>query len=82
MCHNFKWPIIFLAPRVFAIAFNVVKRFLNEYTLGKIQIFKNDPKKWKAAILANIEPDQIPAYYGGSLTDPDGNPRYATKVQR
>lgn len=58
-----------------------MKRFLNEYTLGKIQIFKNDPRKWKAAILSNIEPDQIPAYYGGTLTDPDGNPRYTTKVR-
>ncbi|XP_064211186.1 SEC14-like protein 3 [Tribolium castaneum] len=70
------------APRVFAIAFNVIKRFLNEYTLGKIQIFKNDPKKWKKAVLANIEPDNLPEHFGGTLADPDGNPRYTTKINQ
>ncbi|CAH1987338.1 unnamed protein product [Acanthoscelides obtectus] len=69
------------APRVFAIAFNVIKKFLNEYTLGKIQIFKSDPKKWKPALLSNITPENLPKHYGGSLTDPDGNPRYATVVK-
>ncbi|KAJ8918626.1 hypothetical protein NQ315_013132 [Exocentrus adspersus] len=70
------------APRVFAIAFNVVKKFLNEYTLGKIQIFKSDPKKWKAAILSNITPENLPKHYGGSLVDPDGNAKYTTKVKQ
>ncbi|XP_018568661.1 SEC14-like protein 2 [Anoplophora glabripennis] len=69
------------APRVFAIAFNVVKKFLNEYTLGKIQIFKSDPKKWKPAVLSNITPENLPKHYGGALVDPDGNPRYSTKVK-
>lgn len=71
----------FAAPRVFSIAFNVVKRFLNDYTLGKIQIFKSDPKKWKPAILSNISPQNLPKHYGGELTDPDGNPKYTTVVR-
>ncbi|CAG9772686.1 unnamed protein product [Ceutorhynchus assimilis] len=70
------------APRVFAIAFNVVKKFLNEYTISKIQIFKKDPKKWKAAILSNVAPDQLPKHFGGELEDPDGNPRYVTKINQ
>ncbi|KAJ8984842.1 hypothetical protein NQ317_013043 [Molorchus minor] len=70
------------APRVFSIAFNVVKKFLNEYTLSKIQIFKSDPKKWKAAILSNITPENLPVHYGGTLADPDGNPKYTTKVKQ
>lgn len=48
--------------------------------MGKIQIFKHDPKKWKKAILENISPDNLPEYFGGDLQDPDGNPRYTTKV--
>ncbi|XP_063926062.1 SEC14-like protein 3 [Zophobas morio] len=68
------------APPVFAIAFNVVKRFLNEYTLGKMQIFKNDPKKWKKVLLENIEAENLPEHYGGTLKDADGNPHYTTKV--
>lgn len=68
------------APTVFAMAFAVVRKFLNEYTLGKIQIFKNDPKKWKKALLENIDANNLPKYYGGDLVDPDGNPKYTTKV--
>ncbi|ENN77124.1 hypothetical protein YQE_06378, partial [Dendroctonus ponderosae] len=68
------------APRVFAIAFNVVKTVLNENTLAKIQIFKREPSKWQHAILANIAPDQLPRHYGGLLEDADGNPRFTTKI--
>lgn len=70
------------APRVFAIAFAVVKRFLNEYTLGKIYIYQNDPKKWKKVLTAHIDGDSLPKHYGGNLVDPDGNPRYTTKVSQ
>ncbi|XP_066245334.1 SEC14-like protein 2 [Euwallacea similis] len=68
------------APRVFAIAFNAVKRFMNEFTISKIQIMKKDPKKSKAMLLANISADQLPVEYGGDLTDPDGNPKCLTKI--
>lgn len=72
--------LLLSAPKVFAIAFSVVKNFLNEYTLQKIQIIKSDPRKWQPMLLEIIERDQLPAHFGGTLTDPDGNPRYATKV--
>ena len=71
---------MFTAPKVFSIAFSVVKNFLNDYTLRKIQIIKNDPNKWKPVLLNVIDVDQLPAHFGGTLTDPDGNPRYTTKV--
>ncbi|KAL3267885.1 hypothetical protein HHI36_007025 [Cryptolaemus montrouzieri] len=70
------------APRVFAIAFNIVKKFMDAYTLSKIQIIKNDPAKWKKKLLENIEPDNLPKHFGGSLTDPDGNPRLTTKIKQ
>ncbi|XP_076253244.1 SEC14-like protein 2 isoform X1 [Rhynchophorus ferrugineus] len=69
-------------PSVFAIAFNIVKRFLNEYTLSKIQIFKKEPKKWKDAVAQNITEDNLPNYLGGTLMDSDGNPRYTTKIKQ
>ncbi|ERL89535.1 hypothetical protein D910_06901 [Dendroctonus ponderosae] len=75
-----KACFIINAPRVFAIAFNVVKTVLNENTLAKIQIFKREPSKWQHAILANIAPDQLPRHYGGLLEDADGNPRFTTKI--
>ncbi|XP_060529229.1 SEC14-like protein 4 [Cylas formicarius] len=70
------------APSVFAIAFNVVKKFLNESTLAKIEIFKKEPKRWKAAILQTISADNLPKYLGGDLTDPDGNTKYTTKIKQ
>lgn len=71
---------IVTAPKVFAFAFSLVKKFMDEYTLSKIQIYKSDPLKWQAAILKLIPKDQLPAHFGGTLTDPDGNPKYTSKV--
>lgn len=71
-----------LAPRVFAIAFNVIKRFLHENTLSKVQIYKAEPKKWKKILLSNIDEDNLPQYYGGSMVDPDGDPKCPSKVYR
>ncbi|XP_054008968.1 SEC14-like protein 2 isoform X2 [Hylaeus anthracinus] len=68
------------APKVFALAFSVAKKFMNEYTLSKIQIYKADPPKWQSAIFSNIERDQVPAFFGGTLTDPDGNTKVRTKI--
>lgn len=68
------------APRVFAFAFSIVKKFMDDYTLSKIQIYKAEPVKWKTALLKLIPKDQLPACFGGTLTDPDGNPRYTSKV--
>ncbi|XP_017781925.1 PREDICTED: SEC14-like protein 2 [Nicrophorus vespilloides] len=69
------------APRVFSIAYSVIKRFIDEYTISKINIFKNDPKKWQKVILQNIDPEQLPQHWGGSMVDPDGNPKCPSKVK-
>lgn len=68
------------APKVFALAFSIAKKFMNEYTLSKIQIHKADPERWKSEILKMVSKDQLPEHFGGILRDPDGNPRLATKV--
>ncbi|XP_050304373.1 SEC14-like protein 2 [Anthonomus grandis grandis] len=77
-----KACFIINAPRVFAIAFNIVKKFLNECTLAKIEIYKKEPKKWKGKLLEHISPDQLPKHFGGDLEDPDGDPRYITKINQ
>ncbi|XP_039308482.1 SEC14-like protein 2 isoform X2 [Solenopsis invicta] len=68
------------APKVFAFAFSIIKKFMDDYTISKMQIIKADPAKWKPAILELVPKDQLPAHYGGTLTDPDGNPRYTSKI--
>ncbi|XP_076228172.1 SEC14-like protein 2 isoform X2 [Nomia melanderi] len=76
-----KTCYIINAPKVFAFAFSVAKKFMNEYTLSKIQIYKAEPSKWQAAIFSNVERDQVPAFFGGTLKDPDGNPKLGTKIR-
>lgn len=68
------------APKVFSLAFSMIKPFLHERTKKKIQIFGHDPKAWKAALLTTIDPEELPACYGGTMTDPDGNPNCITKA--
>ncbi|KMQ96420.1 sec14-like protein 2-like protein [Lasius niger] len=75
-----KTCFIINAPRVFAFAFSITKKFMNDYTISKIQIHKADPSKWQAAILKVIPKDQLPAHFGGTLYDPDGNPRFTSKI--
>lgn len=65
---------------MFSIAFSVIKPFLHDATLNKIFIFGSDKKQWSAALLEEIDADQLPVHYGGTLTDPDGNPRCIARV--
>lgn len=53
---------------------------MHEKTRHKIQIFSHDAKQWKAALLEDIAADQLPVCYGGTMTDPDGNPNCITKA--
>lgn len=36
---------------------------------------------WQEVLRAYIDPEQLPVVYGGTLTDPDGDPRCRTKVR-
>ena len=69
-----------IVPRIFSMAFSMVKPLLSETTLNKIRIFGFNRSEWQAALLEEIDSDQLPACYGGSMTDPDGNPMCHTKV--
>lgn len=65
---------------MFAFVFNIVKKFLDEYTLSKIHIYKQESNKWLPELLAQVDKSQIPQYFGGTMTDPDGSPKCMTKV--
>lgn len=69
-----------LAPKIFSIGFNIVKKFLDEYTLSKINIYNHNKNKWLPAILERIEPKYLPKYFGGELTGPDGDPKCKDKI--
>lgn len=43
-------------------------------------IFKQGSKKWLPKMLENVDSSQIPMYFGGTLTDEDGDPKCTHKV--
>ncbi|ESO91668.1 hypothetical protein LOTGIDRAFT_163396 [Lottia gigantea] len=60
------------APRIFPIIYNLARPFLNENTIKKVHVLGAD---YKQVLLKYIDPDQLPVYWGGTKTDPDGNPK-------
>ena len=70
-----------IAPKIFTVIFNLLKGFLHPLTVEKIRIFSNNREEWQAAILEEIEADQIPEMYGGILPNPkDGDQAGLFKV--
>ena len=70
-----------LAQAVLPILFNIVKPFINKNTVSKIFFYGTNKEEWIQALLEEIDSDQLPAYYGGSLTD-DGDPQCPNKVNK
>lgn len=68
------------APKIFSFAFNIVRKFLDEYTISKIQIYNNNRKKWLPEVLKRVDPENLPAHFGGTLKDSDGNPKCHEKI--
>lgn len=68
------------ASKLFTVGFSLIKPFLHQATLDKVSIFGTDDAEWKAALLEEIDADQLPVYYGGTMTDPDGDPQCPSKV--
>ncbi|XP_046460824.1 SEC14-like protein 2 [Daphnia pulex] len=68
------------APKLsFQLMFTMVKPFVPECVLGTIKVFGSNKAEWTAALLEEIDADQLPAFYGGSMTDPDGDPKCPRK---
>ncbi|XP_007952110.1 SEC14-like protein 4 [Orycteropus afer afer] len=73
-----KSLIVVRAPTLFPVAFNMIKSFMSEDTSKKIVILGAN---WKQELLKFISPDQLPVEFGGTMTDPDGNPKCLTKIK-
>ncbi|XP_006869309.1 PREDICTED: putative SEC14-like protein 6 isoform X2 [Chrysochloris asiatica] len=72
-----KNVIIVKAPKLFPVAFNLIKSYISEDTRRKLVILGAN---WKQELLQYISPDQLPVVFGGTMTDPDGNPKCLTKI--
>ncbi|NXE96017.1 S14L2 protein, partial [Menura novaehollandiae] len=74
---SLKRLFIVKAPKIFPVAYNLVKHFLSEDTRKKVVVLGSN---WKEVLQKYIDPTQIPVEYGGTLTDPDGDPKCSSKV--
>jgi len=67
------------APRTFTVVFAMIRPLLTQVTLNKLKVLGCDRDEWTAALLEDIDADQLPVHYGGTMTDPDGNPKCPSK---
>ncbi|XP_059192971.1 SEC14-like protein 2 [Centropristis striata] len=72
-----KRLFVIKAPKLFPVAYNLVKHFLSENTRQKIHILGGN---WQEVLLKYIDAEELPVIYGGKLTDPDGDPRCRTRI--
>lgn len=70
-----------LAPKLFTIVFNIVKPCLHQATVNKVRIYGANKAEWLNAILDEVDADQLPAFYGGTMSDPNGDPKCPSKVK-
>lgn len=72
-----KRVFLIKAPKMFPMAYNLIKHFLCEETRRKIIVLGSN---WQEVLRKHIDPEQLPVLYGGTLTDPDGDPRCRTMI--
>lgn len=72
-----KRLFVIKAPKLFPVAYNLVKHFLSENTRQKIHILGAN---WQEELLKYIDAEELPGIYGGNRTDPDGDPRCRTWI--
>ena len=75
---NFQFNV---ASKLFTMSMAIIRPFMSDVTLDKFRVYGNDRHEWVEALLIDISSDQLPVHYGGTMTDPDGNPQCLSKVQ-
>ncbi|XP_065204875.1 SEC14-like protein 4 [Planococcus citri] len=64
----------------FKLAFSMMSSYLGNLK-PHIKLYKaSEFAKAKQDLLERVEADQLPAHYGGTMTDADGNPKCVTKI--
>lgn len=74
-----KFVAVINAPKFMPVIWSLVKPLLHEATVKKVRIFGGH---YKDFLLKHIDPEVLPMNYGGTRTDPDGNPRCINTVKQ
>ncbi|XP_054748836.2 SEC14-like protein 2 [Lytechinus pictus] len=72
-----KKTFVINAPAFFSIGFNLIKKFLSEETKNKVSVLGGN---YKDVLIEAIGKD-LPAHFGGTACDPDGDPRCVSKIR-
>nr|CAG4719772.1 RALBP [Leptochiton asellus] len=72
-----KRMFVINAPRIFPLLYKICRPLISDDMKNKIHVMGGD---FKSHLLKYIDADQLAVIHGGTLSDPDGNPRLATKV--
>ncbi|KAM7540724.1 hypothetical protein Aperf_G00000030194 [Anoplocephala perfoliata] len=65
------------APSFFPILFSLIKPLLSNATQEKIYILGSN---YRDELLKQFNPEDLPAHYGGTMRDPDGDPRCPSRI--
>ncbi|XP_072164294.1 SEC14-like protein 2 [Diadema setosum] len=65
------------APGFFSLGFNLIKPLLSEETKNKVTILGGNYQ----TVLRDAIGEDLPAYFGGTACDPDGDPRCVSKIR-
>ena len=60
---------VYSASTAFSIGFKVLNGHFSPAMKAKIRVYDSNQQKWKAAILEEVSPDQLPPRYGGTRLD-------------
>nr|CAH0107616.1 unnamed protein product [Daphnia galeata] len=77
---NLRRIFIINVPKFFTVMYNFMRPFMHQVTLDKVKIFGTNKEEWTAALLEEIEAENLPLHYGGTMVDPDGDPKCPSKL--
>lgn len=72
-----KTCFVINAPKIFPIAYNLIRPILSEDTVKKVQIYGSS---YKHVLLKHIDADQLPVHWGGTMVDLDRDPFCSSRV--
>ncbi|XP_061886743.1 SEC14-like protein 2 [Entelurus aequoreus] len=72
-----KKVFLIKAPILFPMAYNLIKHFLCEETRRKLAVLGGN---WQEVLRKHVDAEQLPVAYGGTRTDPDGDPLCRTMI--